>query len=506
MYTPHTQARYRADARCRRRRSLEELLRVPDALALRATLDIVPALPEYSIARRFDDIAKKNTGAGYRSFLGGGAYRHYVPPAIGALAMRGEFLTAYTPYQAEVSQGYLQAIYEWQTYICLLTGMDIANASVYDGATALAEGAIMALNATGRRKLLVSRAVHPNYRAVLKTYCDGLDVEIDEIPLHDRRRDRCGGRARGRRRQRLRSGGAAVARTFSATSTCCPATSATRLYDGETIAIAVVAEALALAALATPASLGAQIVVGEAQSFGVAVAYGGPYAGFIATTQEHLRRIPGPARRQERRQRGPHRLRADAAGARTAYSPRTRHFEHLHQSSALRADRDDLSRAHGKDGPARRRGDQYGALARTRDRGVVASTASICKFAAPFFNEFVVDVHQNAAGVLWRRSKRAAFSAASISAASIPNSSTCMLDDGDRVDDDRRYRRAGIRSDGGEPCPRRRLIAPRRRRSSTSARKGARTGISSTASRSTSFCPHRSCATTFRFRTTASST
>ena len=128
---------------------------------------------------------KKNTGVEYRSFLGAGAYRHYVPPAIAALAMRGEFLTAYTPYQAEVSQGYLQAIYEWQTYVCLLTGMELANASVYDGATALAEAAIMALGATGRRKVLVSRAIHPNYRAVLRTYCDGLDVAVDEVPFTD---------------------------------------------------------------------------------------------------------------------------------------------------------------------------------------------------------------------------------------------------------------------------------------------------------------------------------
>src|SRR6202023_2569162 len=119
------------------------------------------------------------------SFRGAVAYRHYVPPVVGSLAMRGEFLTAYTPYQAEVSQGYLQAIYEWQTYICLLTGMDLANASVYDGATALAEAAIMALGASGRHKILVSRAVHPNYRAVLRTYCDGLDVAVDEIPFVD---------------------------------------------------------------------------------------------------------------------------------------------------------------------------------------------------------------------------------------------------------------------------------------------------------------------------------
>src|SRR5580704_12173125 len=183
MYTPHTERDIAQMLDAIGVGSLDDLLKVPEAVALREKLDVVPALPEYQIARRFDHFAKKNVGQGYRSFLGAGAYRHYVPPAIPALAMRGEFLTAYTPYQAEVSQWYLQAIYEWQTYICLLTGMDISNASVYDGATALAEGAIMALNANGRKKVLVSRAVHPNYRAVLQTYCDGLDVTIDEIPF-----------------------------------------------------------------------------------------------------------------------------------------------------------------------------------------------------------------------------------------------------------------------------------------------------------------------------------
>src|ERR1700744_5334905 len=164
--------------------SLEELMRVPEAIALRDSLDIVPALPEYQLARRFDRIAERNDGVDFRSFLGAGAPpRHYAPPAITALVMRGEFLTAYTPYQAEVSQGYLQAIYEWQSYICLLTGMELANASVYDGATALAEAAVMALGATERQKIRVSRAVHPNYRAVLRTYCDGLDVAVDEIPF-----------------------------------------------------------------------------------------------------------------------------------------------------------------------------------------------------------------------------------------------------------------------------------------------------------------------------------
>ncbi len=162
-------------------KDLAELVKVPDDVALRATLELSPTLSESEIAYKFTALAARNDAPNYASFLGAGVYRHYVPPVIGALAMRGEFLTAYTPYQAEVSQGYLQAIYEWQTYICLLTGLDLANASVYDGATALAEGAIMAVNATGRAALLVSKAVHPNYRAVLKTYCDGLEVAIDEL-------------------------------------------------------------------------------------------------------------------------------------------------------------------------------------------------------------------------------------------------------------------------------------------------------------------------------------
>src|SRR5579863_4607548 len=181
MYAPHTELDIEQMLAAVGVTSLDDLLRVPDDVALKARLEVVPALPEYQIQRRFDHFAEKNAGVEYRSFLGAGSYRHYAPPAIAALAMRGEFLTAYTPYQAEVSQGYLQAIYEWQTYICLLTGMDLANASVYDGATALAEAAIMALGATGRHKILISRAVHPNYRAVLRTYCEGLDVAVDEV-------------------------------------------------------------------------------------------------------------------------------------------------------------------------------------------------------------------------------------------------------------------------------------------------------------------------------------
>ncbi len=378
--------------------SLDDLLRVPEEIALKERIDVVPALPEYGIGQRFDHFARKNRAVEYRSFLGAGSYRHYVPPAIGALAMRGEFLTSYTPYQAEVSQGYLQAIYEWQTYICLLTGMDIANASVYDGATALAEGAIMALNETGRRKLLVSRAIHPNYRAVLKTYCDGLDVTIDEIDV-----------TAGGTTDLGELKAAVAANEYASVALQSPNffgnvdALSRQVLDAvvasEAIPIAVVAEALSLAVLATPASWGAEIVVGEAQSFGIPVAYGGPYAGFIASTKAHMRRIPGRLVGRS----------VDKAG-RTAFvltlQAREQHIRRERATSNICT-----NQAHcaliatiylalmGKTGLR-----DVAALNLERSRDLATAVSSVAgvnlKFDAPFFNEFVLDVHQDATLVL----------------------------------------------------------------------------------------------------------
>jgi glycine dehydrogenase subunit 1 len=272
--------------------TLDDLVRVPDALALREPVEVTPHLSEIEITERFRHFAERTSAPSYTSFLGAGAYRHYVPPVVGAIAMRGEFLTSYTPYQAEVSQGYLQAIYEWQTYIALLTGLDVANASVYDGATALAEGVIMAVNATGRKGVLISRAVHPNYRAVLRTYAEGLELEIDELPY---RADGCTDLANLEAALADQRYAAVVVQSpnvFGAIDAL-PGGVAGKIKATQTIVISVVAEALSLAALATPASWGAEICVGEAQSFGNPVAFGGPHVGFIATTNEHLRRIPG---------------------------------------------------------------------------------------------------------------------------------------------------------------------------------------------------------------------
>jgi glycine dehydrogenase subunit 1 len=292
MYTPHTPSDIAQMLRVVGVETLEELVRVPDAVAVKGPIDVVPQLAEIEIAGRFAQFAARTTAGEYASFLGAGAYRHYVPPVVGAIAMRGEFLTSYTPYQAEVSQGYLQAIYEWQTYISLLTGLDVANASVYDGATALAEGVIMAINATGRKAVLVSSAVHPNYRAVLRTYAMGLDVAIDELPYA------ADGTTDASALETLladRRYAAVVVQSpnFFGAIDALPPAAVAAIKATQTLLVGVTAEALALAALATPASWGVDIAVGEGQSFGNAIAYGGPHVGFIATTTAQLRRIPG---------------------------------------------------------------------------------------------------------------------------------------------------------------------------------------------------------------------
>jgi glycine dehydrogenase subunit 1 len=292
MYTPHTARDIEEMLRVVGVASLDDLVRVPDAVAVKAPLDVVPALAEIEIAERFATFAARTTAGDYSSFLGAGAYRHYVPPVVGAIAMRGEFLTSYTPYQAEVSQGYLQAIYEWQTYIALLTGMDVANASVYDGATALAEGVIMAINATGRKAVLVSKAVHPNYRAVLRTYAEGLDVTVDELPYN------ADGTTNVEPLESLLADqryAAVVVQSpnFFGAIDALGSGAVAAIKATKTLLVGVTAEALALAALATPASWGVDIATGEGQSFGNAVAYGGPHVGFIATVDDQLRRIPG---------------------------------------------------------------------------------------------------------------------------------------------------------------------------------------------------------------------
>jgi glycine dehydrogenase subunit 1 len=286
MYTPHTPDDVRAMLAAIGAPSLEALSDPPKGLTIKGALDVAPALSEseaYAHIRAMAD----NDAASMLSFLGAGAYRHYQPPAVPYFAFRSEFLTAYTPYQAEASQGSLQAIFEWQSYICLLTGMDVSNASVYDGATALVEGVIMAAQATGRRQVAVSLAVHPLYRQVLATYARGMGIEIVELAVADDGRTAVPAR--------LEAEVAAVIvqspNFFGAIDDV--ARAAELAHASGALLIHVVAEALSLAVLKTPRELHADIAVGDAQSFGLPVGYGGPYVGFVATIKDHVRRLPG---------------------------------------------------------------------------------------------------------------------------------------------------------------------------------------------------------------------
>src|SRR5512138_3198353 len=163
--------------------SLDDLFRsIPEPLRLERPLDVPPALDEISLFAEFRRMAARND-VDHPPFAGAGCYPHHVPPVVDQLLLRGEFFTAYTPYQPEISQGTLQALFEWQTFVCLLTGLDVSNASMYDGATATAEAALMATRLTGRKRIVVSAAVHPEYRKVLATYLRSTHDEVAVVPF-----------------------------------------------------------------------------------------------------------------------------------------------------------------------------------------------------------------------------------------------------------------------------------------------------------------------------------
>jgi glycine dehydrogenase subunit 1 len=268
--------------------SIEELFdSVPAALRKRAELKLPPALAERGLLDHLGALAARNVSASAAaSFLGGGAYHHHVPSAIDALATRSEFLTAYTPYQGEVSQGTLQAIFEFQTLICQLTGLEVANASLYDGASAVAEAALMAMRVTRRSKVRVSRGLHPSYAQVLRTYTQGLDAAIEWLDL-----------ARDGRTSLAKIGDDVACvivqypNFFGSVEDLEPFAEAA--HGAGALLISVTNEALALALLRDPGSAGADIACGDAQSFGVPLSFGGPYVGFMAARQKHVRQLPG---------------------------------------------------------------------------------------------------------------------------------------------------------------------------------------------------------------------
>lgn len=262
---------------------------VPEDLRLARELDTPAALSELELLSGFDAMAARNPGARRASFLGGGAYSHYIPTVVDHIISRSEFFTAYTPYQPEISQGTLQAIFEFQTLVCQLTGMDVANASMYDGSTALAEAVLMAERVTKRSKVIACGAVHPEYLEVCKTYVQHAGIELEHVDF-----DPLTGQALTIS-EALDEQTAAIIIQSPNFFGCIENVSALadQAHAAGALLIVAVTEAISLGLLKSPGACGADIVVAEGQSFGVPLSFGGPYVGLFATRDRYARQIPG---------------------------------------------------------------------------------------------------------------------------------------------------------------------------------------------------------------------
>jgi glycine dehydrogenase subunit 1 len=270
-------------------RSIDDLFAaIPADYRLTRDLDIPRQQAESEIVEYFRAAGQKNA-TDYASFLGAGAYRHYRPVVIDALIQRGEFLTSYTPYQAEITQGTLQAIFEFQTMIAELTGMDVANASMYDGSTGVAEAVLMAARITGRHKAVVTTTVHPEYREVLATYTKHRDIPFCQVGYNQKT-----GRADLEALEAAVTDETAAvvvqSPNFFGTIEDIPAIAAIAHAKGALLIVSV-AEAVSLGIVRPPVE--ADIVTMEAQSFGVPLSYGGPFCGVIAAKEQYVRQMPG---------------------------------------------------------------------------------------------------------------------------------------------------------------------------------------------------------------------
>jgi glycine dehydrogenase subunit 1 len=255
-------------------------------------LDKLPAaLSEPELVAAFRGFAGKNSFFGLLSFMGAGAYAHFIPEVVSYLSGKGEFLTPYTPYQPEVSQGSLQAIFEYQTMMAMLTGLDVANASLYDGATAAAEAVLLAVRKSGRSRVLLAGNLHPEYAAVIRTYVQNLPIELQTVAVDDR-----SGRV-DEQDLRAKLDDATAAFIFQSPNFLGVVEEgraiAATVHERKAYAVQVVAESMSLAYLATPGDCGVDMAVGEAQSFGLPLGFGGPYLGFMAVREEFLRAMPG---------------------------------------------------------------------------------------------------------------------------------------------------------------------------------------------------------------------
>lgn len=287
-YIPHTDAEREQMLRAIGVSSVEQLFEeIPEALRLHTPLNLPKGMDEISLRAHLQRLATPNVDLSRCvSFLGAGIYDHFSPAIVESLISRGEFLTAYTPYQPEVSQGILQAMFEYQTLICQLTAMPVSNASMYDGATALAEAAMLACHHTGRKRIVLSQTIHPHYRHVVQTYAQAADLLVTEIPSDPN--------------------GVTSLDIPSLEQVACIAWQNPNFYGNlepmaDLVALAHkegalainVVDPIALGVLKPPGEYRVDIVVGEGQGLGLPMGFGGPLLGFFACQEEYVRRLPG---------------------------------------------------------------------------------------------------------------------------------------------------------------------------------------------------------------------
>ncbi|HZX44870.1 MAG TPA: aminomethyl-transferring glycine dehydrogenase subunit GcvPA [Candidatus Nanoarchaeia archaeon] len=283
-YICHTEEDIDKMLKAIKKKNISELFKDVPKKLLSSGLRVPQGLSEIELKRLMNGLASKNkTELTY--FLGAGAYKHFIPSVVNHILSKPEFYTAYTPYQPEMSQGFLQAIYEYQSMICSITGMDASNASMYDGASALAESCIMACNITKRNKIIVSRAVHPHYREVVRTYCKAHSIVLEEAEYEN-------GVTSSVNVDRDTAALIIQSPNFFGGIEDIESFSKMVHLNGALLNVCVV-EPTSLGILKSPGKLGADIFIGEGQSFGNPVSFGGPYLGILATKKEYVRQLPG---------------------------------------------------------------------------------------------------------------------------------------------------------------------------------------------------------------------
>ena len=367
-------------------KSIDELFSsIPEAYRLKEPLQLPGPMSEPEVIQYFQARASENS-AGYTSFLGAGIYSHLRSVVTDTILQRGEFLTSYTPYQAEISQGTLQAIFEFQTLMCQLTGQEVANASMYDGSTATTEAVLMAERVTGRQRVLVARSVHPEYRDVLRTYAKNSGLHVDEVPFTaagtiDRKALKTG----------LKDDVCAVVvqspNFFGAIEGLSEVAEAARAAGA--LLVVAITEGLSLGVLKPPRE--ADIVAMEGQSFGLAPSYGGPFVGVIASREKYVRQMPGRLAGQTTDQEG-------RRGFVLTLATREQHIRREKATSNICTNQALCALAAtvhlsllGKEG-IREMAEQNVAKAQFALRELEKIPGVRRSFSAPFFNEFAVEL------------------------------------------------------------------------------------------------------------------